>query len=73
MIVSSPKQLKDWINNLVKRDNLVNNTVLQSFMMERLLESIINTFVKTQNQKFLDKSSFVFCLNHSESEFIKNC
>lgn len=39
-MVSSPKQLKDWINNMVKKNNLVANTVLQNFMMERLLERI---------------------------------
>lgn len=37
---SSPKQLKDWINNMAKRDNLVASTVLQNYMMERLLERI---------------------------------
>lgn len=39
-MVSSPKQLKDWINNMAKKNNLVANTVLQNFMMERLLERI---------------------------------
>ena len=39
-MVNSPKQLKDWINNMAKKNNLVANTVLQNFMMERLLERI---------------------------------
>ncbi|QVK17028.1 nucleotidyl transferase AbiEii/AbiGii toxin family protein [Mycoplasmatota bacterium] len=40
MSISSPRQLKDWINNMSKQNNLVANTVLQNFMMERLLERI---------------------------------
>lgn len=56
MIVSSPKQLKDWINNLAKRDNLVNNTVLQSFMMERLLERIA---VSEYKDNFILKGGFL--------------
>ena len=38
--ISSPRQLKDWINNMAKRDNLVANTVLQNYMMERFLERV---------------------------------
>ena len=38
--IHSPRQLKDWINNMAKKNNLVANTVLQNFMMERLLERI---------------------------------
>jgi len=56
MIVSSPKQLKDWINNLAKRDNLVANTVLQSFMMERLLERIA---VSEFKDNFILKGGFL--------------
>jgi len=37
---SSPRQLKDWINNMAKKNNIIANTVLQNFMMERLLERI---------------------------------
>lgn len=40
MKISSPRQLKDWINNVAKENNLIANTVLQNFMMERLLERI---------------------------------
>jgi len=56
MIVSSPRQLKDWINNLAKRDNLVANTVLQSFMMERLLERIA---VSEYKDNFILKGGFL--------------
>lgn len=56
MIVSSPRQLKDWINNLAKRDNLVANTVLQSFMMERLLERIT---VSEYKDNFILKGGFL--------------
>jgi len=37
---SSPRQLKDWINNMAKKNNIIASTVLQNFMMERLLERI---------------------------------
>ncbi|MBN4062981.1 MAG: hypothetical protein COA82_10840 [Alkaliphilus sp.] len=40
MSVTSPRQLKDWIKNMAKENNLIANTVLQNFMMERLLERI---------------------------------
>lgn len=40
MKINSPKQLKDWINNLAKRNNLVANTLLQNYMMERFLERV---------------------------------
>lgn len=40
MTINSPRQLKDWINNRAKRDGVIANTLLQSFMMERLLERI---------------------------------
>lgn len=40
MKVNSPRQLKDWISNVAKKNNLVANTVLQNYMMERLLERV---------------------------------
>lgn len=40
MRVNSPRQLKDWINNAAKEKNLSANTLLQNYMMERLLERI---------------------------------
>lgn len=56
MIVSSPKQLKDWINNMAKKNNLVANTVLQNFMMERLLERIS---VSQYRDNFILKGGFL--------------
>ena len=38
--ISSPRQLKDWINNVAKKNNIDNNTLLQKYMMERFLERI---------------------------------
>ncbi|MZQ99647.1 MAG: nucleotidyl transferase AbiEii/AbiGii toxin family protein [Acidaminobacter sp.] len=40
MKFSSPRQLKDWINNYSKKNNVISNTILQNYMMERLLERI---------------------------------
>ena len=40
MKINSPKQLKDWISNMAKKNNLVANTVLQNYMMERFLERV---------------------------------
>jgi len=56
MTASSPRQLKDWINNLAKKDNLVANTVLQNFMMERLLERIC---VSKYRDNFILKGGFL--------------
>lgn len=46
MKVSSPKQLKDWINNMAKKNNMLAGTILQNFMMERLLERISSSKYK---------------------------
>lgn len=40
MKVSSPRQLKDWINNIAKEKQVTANHLLQNYMMERLLERI---------------------------------
>jgi len=40
MIINSPRQLKDWINNFSKKNNIQANTLLQNYMMERFLERI---------------------------------
>lgn len=40
MKFSSPRQLKDWINNYSNKNNVISNTILQNYMMERLLERI---------------------------------
>lgn len=56
MTINSPKQLKDWINNMSKKNNLVANTVLQNYMMERLLERIA---VSKYKDNFILKGGFL--------------
>lgn len=56
MTISSPRQLKDWINNIAKKNNLLANTVLQNFMMERLLERIS---VSRYKDNFILKGGFL--------------
>jgi predicted nucleotidyltransferase component of viral defense system len=56
MKINSPKQLKDWINNLAKRNNLVANTVLQNYMMERFLERVA---VSPYKDNFILKGGFL--------------
>ena len=56
MKIGSPKQLKDWISNLSKENNLIANTVLQNFMMERLLERIA---VSRYKDNFILKGGFL--------------
>ncbi len=56
MKISSPRQLKDWINNLAKENNLMANTVLQNFMMERLLERIS---ISKYKDNFILKGGFL--------------
>lgn len=56
MIFSSPRQLKDWINNVAKKNNIMANTLLQSFMMERLLERIS---VSKYKDNFILKGGFL--------------
>jgi predicted nucleotidyltransferase component of viral defense system len=38
--IDNPRRLKDWIKNTAKNNNLVANTVLQNYMMERFLERV---------------------------------
>jgi predicted nucleotidyltransferase component of viral defense system len=40
MRFTSARQLKDWIGNLSKKNHVKANTILQNYMMERLLERI---------------------------------
>jgi Domain of unknown function (DUF1814). len=54
--IGSPRQLKDWINNMAKKNNLVANTVLQNFMMERFLERIS---VSKYKDNFILKGGFL--------------
>lgn len=56
MKISSPRQLKDWINNVAKENNLIANTVLQNFMMERLLERIS---ISKYKDNFILKGGFL--------------
>ncbi|HKK95149.1 MAG TPA: nucleotidyl transferase AbiEii/AbiGii toxin family protein [Anaerovoracaceae bacterium] len=56
MKISSPRQLKDWINNMAKENNIIANTVLQNFMMERLLERIS---VSKYKDNFILKGGFL--------------
>ena len=56
MKIGSPRQLKDWINNMAKKNNLVANTVLQNFMMERFLERIS---VSKYKDNFILKGGFL--------------
>ncbi len=56
MKINSPRQLKDWINNLAKEKNLIANTVLQNYMMERLLERIS---VSKYKDNFILKGGFL--------------
>lgn len=56
MKIGSPKQLKDWINNMAKENNLIANTVLQNFMMERLLERVS---ISKYKDNFILKGGFL--------------
>ncbi|MFH5836476.1 nucleotidyl transferase AbiEii/AbiGii toxin family protein [Proteiniclasticum sp. C24MP] len=56
MRISSPRQLKDRINNMAKENKLMANTVLQNFMMERLLERIS---VSKYKDNFILKGGFL--------------
>jgi predicted nucleotidyltransferase component of viral defense system len=56
MTINSPRQLKDWINNRAKREGVIANTLLQSFMMERLLERIA---VSSFRDNFILKGGFL--------------
>jgi predicted nucleotidyltransferase component of viral defense system len=38
--IDNPRRLKDWVKNTAKKNNLVANTVLQNYMMERFLERV---------------------------------
>jgi predicted nucleotidyltransferase component of viral defense system len=56
MTINSPKQLKDWISNMAKQNNLVANTVLQNYMMERFLERVS---VSRYKDNFILKGGFL--------------
>lgn len=56
MKFGSPKQLKDWINNMAKEKSIMSNSLLQNFMMERLLERIS---VSKYRDNFILKGGFL--------------
>lgn len=56
MKFNSSRQLKDWINNMAKKNNLIANTILQNFIMERLLERIS---VSEYKNNFILKGGFL--------------
>lgn len=56
MKITSPRQLKDWINNLAKEKKVTANHLLQNFMMERLLERIS---VSDYRDNFILKGGFL--------------
>lgn len=54
--IKNPRQLKDWINNMAKKNNLVANTVLQNYMMERFLERVS---ISKYHDNFILKGGFL--------------
>lgn len=54
--ISSPRQLKDWIKNIARKNNLAANTVLQNYMMERFLERVA---VSRYRDNFILKGGFL--------------
>jgi N-acetylglucosamine kinase-like BadF-type ATPase len=40
MLTKNPRQLKDWIKNMAEKNNISASTILQNYMLERLLERI---------------------------------
>jgi len=56
LLISNPGQLKDWIKNMAKKNNLIANTVLQNYMMERFLERVS---VSKYRDNFVLKGGFL--------------
>lgn len=54
--INSPRQLKDRVKNIAKKNNLAANTVLQTYMMERFLERIA---VSKYRDNFILKGGFL--------------
>ncbi|MDR0500206.1 MAG: nucleotidyl transferase AbiEii/AbiGii toxin family protein [Coriobacteriales bacterium] len=54
--IDNPRRLKDWVNNMAKKNNLVANTVLQNYMMERFLERVS---VSKYRDNFILKGGFL--------------
>jgi predicted nucleotidyltransferase component of viral defense system len=54
--IDNPRRLKDWINNVAKKNKLAANTVLQNYMMERFLERVS---VSKYRDNFILKGGFL--------------
>lgn len=56
MKINSPRQLKDLINNMAKKNNVTANSLLQNYMMERFLERIS---ISPYKDNFILKGGFL--------------
>ena len=56
MSINSPKQLKDWLRNKEKKDGIPANTLINYYMMERLLERIA---ASRYQEMFIIKGGFL--------------
>jgi len=56
MSINSPKQLKDWLRNKEKKDGIPANTLINYYMMERLLERIA---ASRYHEMFIIKGGFL--------------
>ena len=56
MKFNTPKQLKDWIKNKETSEGIPSNTLLNYYMMERLLERIS---LSDYNDNFIFKGGFL--------------
>ena len=56
MIINSPRQLKDWLRNKEKKDGIPANTLINYYMMERLLERIA---ASRYREMFIIKGGFL--------------
>jgi len=56
MITKNPRQLKDWIKNMANKTNIAASTILQNYMLERLLERIS---ISKYNSNFILKGRYV--------------
>lgn len=56
MKFTSPKQLKDWLKNKELSEGIPSNTLLNYYMMERLLERV---YISKYNDNFIFKGGFL--------------
>jgi hypothetical protein len=54
--IDNPRRLIDWINNMAKKNNLVANTVIQNYMMERFLGRVS---ISKYRDNFILKGGFL--------------